>query len=97
MAVSQRQTSQIWHGQARALYSAGQYRAAVKRYNRALEVDPEDVDAWVNRGHALCQLEHYDLALESFQQALKLAPQRATAWHGQGLVQAMSSYFVAAV
>ena len=88
MTVSQTPKTHIWHGQASALLNAGRYRSAIDRYERVLEVNPADVNAWIEKGYALCELGQYDLALVSFQQAIRLAPHQARAWHGQGVAQA---------
>ena len=97
VAVSPLPASQIWHGQASALFNAGCYRAAVEKYDRVLQTDPADVSAWISRGYALCELKQYAVALESFQTAIQLAPKQSLAWHGQGIVQAKVADFTAAL
>ena len=57
-------------------------RAAVER---ALELDPELVDGWVNRGRQARAVGDHPAGAEAFGRATELAPARADAWLGRGL------------
>ena len=96
VTVSRTPKSQILHGQASALYTAGRFQAAVEKYDRLLMADVTDIHAWLHRGYALYKLEQYDTALESFRKVIQLSPKEALAWHGCGIVQAKLTDYTAA-
>ncbi len=52
----------------------GQYSSAVLSYDRVLELDPNDTNAWSNRGVSLCKLKHIEEGLSSIDRALEIEP-----------------------
>lgn len=48
--------------------------SALKDYNRALEVFPENAEAYANRGVAYIRMQRHDEALSDFNKALTLTP-----------------------
>ncbi|HIQ32780.1 MAG TPA: tetratricopeptide repeat protein, partial [Methanothermococcus okinawensis] len=52
-----------WLEKGDIFYDQGRYGNAIKCYNKALELDPENVDAWVGKGYALNMLGRYLEAL----------------------------------
>jgi tetratricopeptide (TPR) repeat protein len=56
------------------------YDEALKSYDRAIEFDPKNVDAWVYRGTPLEFLGRSEEALKSYDRALELDPKNANAW-----------------
>ncbi|HSG88491.1 MAG TPA: tetratricopeptide repeat protein [Pseudomonadales bacterium] len=48
----------------------GRFEAAVRDYDRAIEIDPALVHALINRGNALTHLKRFDDALADYEQAL---------------------------
>ena len=82
-----------WLEKGDIFYDQGRYGNAIKCYNKALELDPENVDAWVGKGYALNMLGRYLEALECFNKALELDPENVDAWNNKGLVlQRMGRY-----
>lgn len=56
------------------------YLDALAEYTVAIEMDPEDVTAYVNRGEVYYLVGSDDLPLEDFQSAIKLDPQGKDPW-----------------
>ena len=63
----------------------GKYHEAIKSYEEAIELDPNNAGAWDAKGSILVQLENFDMALECFNKALELNPQLELAWNGKGV------------
>lgn len=57
---------------------------ALKSLNRALEMDPNDVEAWIGKGNLLAQMGQVDEAIFCFDKAIELNPNLASAWEGKG-------------
>jgi tetratricopeptide (TPR) repeat protein len=64
----------------------GCYEEALKFYNKAIELNPNEVLAWCYRGVALGHLGHLDEALASCDKAIELNPKEALVWRGRGWV-----------
>ena len=81
-----------------ALADLGELRLAQQRYEAALaplqtasEIDPANVDLWINRGLALHHLGRSDEALQSLERALALDPHRHQAEDARARVLRESS------
>jgi len=57
-----------------ALQSQGRFEAALRTFDKAIQLKPDDSELWQNLGNVLVDLNHPDQALLSFQHALKLNP-----------------------
>lgn len=64
----------LWVDRAVTLGMAGQYWEAIDDLNKALDLDPKNVDALVYRGSAWRALKTYDLARADIDRALELQP-----------------------
>ncbi|NJO52510.1 MAG: tetratricopeptide repeat protein [Leptolyngbyaceae cyanobacterium RM2_2_4] len=51
--MSQDQDLHAWFSQGSALYELRRYEGAIARFDRLLEVNPKNHDAWMHRGYAL--------------------------------------------
>jgi ABC-type phosphate transport system substrate-binding protein/tetratricopeptide (TPR) repeat protein len=69
-----------------ALANLGRAEEATQSLNRALEMDPSDVAAWIGKGNVLTQMSQLDEALFCFDKAIDLNPNVAAAWQGKGKV-----------
>lgn len=65
---------------------AGDYARALECYDRALEIQPDCIDAWVGIGAAHLKQDGLADAKESFHKALSIAPGSAKAATGMTLV-----------
>jgi tetratricopeptide (TPR) repeat protein len=66
-------------------------------YQRALEIDPNNVSAYVGLGHVYCLLGDYHRALKNYDVALKKHPQEARLWFDLGMCQCQRKDFNAAI
>lgn len=59
---------------ANVRYALGEKTAALEPFLRAVEIDPEFVEAWNNLGNTLAELGRPDEAIRAFRQALDVEP-----------------------
>jgi tetratricopeptide (TPR) repeat protein len=57
------------------LGNSGCYEEAIKMFDKELEINPQDDDAWYAKGLALFYLEQYKKAIEAYYKALEIGPQ----------------------
>jgi len=79
------QTAEDWLKKGDALYDQGNYTEAIRAYDEAITLDPEDVYAWYNKGWALYSLGNYTEAIQAFDEAIRLDPEYAGAWTSKGI------------
>jgi predicted O-linked N-acetylglucosamine transferase (SPINDLY family) len=73
------------------------FEDALRSYDRALVLKPDDATVHVNRGAALNALDRLEAALESYAHALTLRPDSPDAYLNQGNVQRKLKRFEAAL
>jgi len=73
-----------WYERGKELYFQGQLEEALNALEKALELDPEYVDAWNGKGIVLDDLGRYEEAIEAYDKALALDPEFAYAWNNKG-------------
>jgi tetratricopeptide (TPR) repeat protein len=62
-------------------------------YDKALEIDPQNADAYYNKGLSLSILKNYPEAIECYDKALEINPQNADAYYNKGLsLSALKNY-----
>jgi tetratricopeptide (TPR) repeat protein len=57
------QSTNVWFHKGNELMSSEKYNEAIKAYNKAIEINPRDSDAWYNEGLALDHLNRSDEAI----------------------------------
>ncbi len=57
---------------------------ALKAYDKAIEINPQNTDAWNNKGDALSKQNKYDEALKAFDKAIEIDSQNTDAWNNKG-------------
>ncbi len=77
--------SEAWVNKGVALLESGRSREALKCFDRALELKPDDAVAWSNKGAALRKLGRPQEALECYDRAIGLNPDYAMAWSNKGV------------
>jgi tetratricopeptide (TPR) repeat protein len=75
-----------WFSMGMDYYSQNKFEEAVQAYNRAIEIDPQDAEAWNNKGTALGVLGRYDEAIQAFEKAIEINSSYAEAWYNMGVV-----------
>ena len=69
-----------------ALLEEGQYDRAIAYFNKAIELNPRDADAYNNRGLAYFEGKgQYDKAIVDYNKAIELNPRSAAAYNNRGL------------
>jgi tetratricopeptide (TPR) repeat protein len=63
----------------------GEYEKSVSCYDKAIEVDPKNVETWNNRGNNLHELQRYKEAVESYDKALEVDPRFFLALYNKGI------------
>lgn len=64
------------------LYSKGNYTEALNYFNRSLDQNHSNVEAWVHKGETLKALRKLNASIDSYNQALKRDGKKVTAWSG---------------
>lgn len=79
------------------LVRKGNFKGAVKRYDKALEADPKFRDAYINRGIAHAELPRLDKALVDFAEALELGPDDALVYFNLGNIYSIKAQWEMAI
>jgi superkiller protein 3 len=56
----------------------------IAAYDRALQIKPNDYEAWNNRGNALFNLGRYEEAITCYDRAIEIKPDYHLASHNRG-------------
>ena len=91
---------QAWelYNKAFSLASLGEHMEAIKYYDRVLELQPANSDAWNNRGSCCKKLGKVQDALQCYENAIGAQPYNASAWSNKGnALSALGKYTEAIV
>ena len=58
---------------------------AIKPFDKAIEINPQDSKAWNNKGLDLRKLGKYDEAIKAYDKAIENNPQNSMAWYKKRL------------
>ncbi|MGJ5673865.1 MAG: tetratricopeptide repeat protein [Nostochopsis sp.] len=76
----------IWDATKRRSHpNLGRNQEAIASYDKALEIKPDDHQAWLNRGVALRYLGRNQEAIASWDKALEIKPDDHQAWLNRGV------------
>ncbi len=64
--------------------SIGKCNVAIKAYDKAIELNPQDFMALSGKGYALNSLKKFDEAIKVFDKALEINPQSSEDWNNKG-------------
>ncbi|MDM8529945.1 tetratricopeptide repeat protein [Anaerolineales bacterium HSG25] len=65
-------------------FKLGQYQQGIEDYNKAIEIQPDNVRAYNYRGQNYNNLGQYQQAIADFDKAIKMLPNNAFAYTGRG-------------
>ncbi len=77
-AIKYYQSYQLWNCQGIALDNLEEYEKAIKAYNNAIAIAPEDLWwLWNNRGESYLELKKSQKAIADFDKAMELSPENS--------------------
>ena len=74
-----------WYNKGIGLHRSGDYKKAIRCFDRALELNPEYAGVWNGKGAAPAGLRRHDEAARCYDRALELNPEDAGAWNNKGI------------
>lgn len=77
--------------------TAGDYRGAIEVFNRVLQSNPDDVEAYFNRALAYAQVEDYQKAIVDYSRVLRLTPNDPDALTNRALARAQLEDYEGAI
>ena len=75
-----------WNVEGTNFENEGRYEEAIEAYNKAIEINPQDINAWNCKGNAFSNLGKYEEANEAYDEAIKINPQFVDIWFNKGNV-----------
>lgn len=76
-----RKTKEEWVVEGNTLFDLNQYEKALKAYEQAIRLDPNDIIVHISRGDILHNLKHYKDAIHAYAQAVRLKSNFAMKTH----------------
>ena len=75
-----------WHEKAKSFTKLGRLNVALHCWDRAIQEDPSDAEAWAAKGVTLEKLGKHMEAIDCYTEATDLNPFFALAWYNKGAV-----------
>jgi len=72
--------------------NSGDYQGAIEDYNKAIEINPNKAEAYVNRAFAKGELGDFRGAIEDCNKAIELNPKYAEAFYNRGFAKGELGY-----
>ena len=76
--------SMYYHHKGKALLKLERAEEAIKAFDRAIELKPDDAEAYNEKGYALASLEKHNEAISCYNKAVALKPDDAKAYYNKG-------------
>ena len=76
--------SEIWKTKGDEILLQDRYNESISVYDKAIEINKQNIDALNNKGIALSALGKYNEAITCYDEAIKLDPQSASPWYNKG-------------
>ena len=77
--------AKVWSNRGVALANLGKYQQAIECFDKAIEINPNDVNIWNSKGTAFHYQSKYQQAIECFDKAIEINPNDADAWYNKGV------------
>ncbi len=97
-------TAEEWMTTGQELMMNGSLEKAIAAYDRAIDLDPDNEEAWVGRGRVQSRLAlideepgMYNESLLSFERAIELNRSYSSAWSGKSYVLSIMERYVEAI
>ena len=78
------ETAEEWFDKGVIYFRLEEYQKAIECFDKAIERDPNDADAYILRGLAYHGLEQYERAIEDYDKAIELDPNDAVPYYIRG-------------
>ena len=89
--------AQVYYKRGLANYDRAQYEDAITNYDKAVQLKPDYVNAYISRGATKGQLRQYSAAIVDYDTAIRLKPDYAEAYYLRGLLKGALQQFNAAI
>ncbi len=66
-------------------YIKGDYKGAIKTFSKLIEIEPNNIYAYINLGIANMDLGNYENAIDCFTKAIELDPENSDAYKNRAL------------
>lgn len=97
ISVAQKNAANSWYRQGVFKQQEGDYRGAIEAYDRAIELNPDRIEAYNDCGLAHLELQEYDDAIEDFDRAIALNPQRYEFYNSRGVARLALGHYAEAI
>ena len=84
ISTQSQKTKEEWVKEGNKYRNAKQYREAIAAYDRAINLDPQNADAYSSRGVAYRELKEYQRAIADYDRAIALNQQDANTYYNRG-------------
>lgn len=87
-ALARRETSDVDDlvREGNALLDAGEYAAALVKFDKVTELDPKDIRGWANKAVTHAQMNKIAQAAAAAERADAIDPKNYVTWHARGIV-----------
>lgn len=75
-----------YYNEGVSLYDQGRYSEAIIKFDRSLEIDPTNKEAWLYKGLSLDDLGRYPEALICYDKAIAIDPYYVIPWYNKGII-----------
>ncbi|NPV51307.1 MAG: tetratricopeptide repeat protein [Candidatus Methanofastidiosum sp.] len=75
-----------YYNEGVSLYDQGRYDEAIIKFERALEIDPTNKEAWAYKGISLDDIGRYSDALFCYDKAIAIDPYYIVPWYNKGIL-----------
>lgn len=66
-----------------------EYQQAIEDYQKALNIDSNNTEAYINRGIAYSGLGEHETAIKDYDDAIRIAPNNADAYYAKAFTQTL--------
>jgi tetratricopeptide (TPR) repeat protein len=84
-AIGQENTADYWLQNGNEYFLNSSYELAERCYSKAIEINPEDAEAWNGKGMALCSQDKHEEAIMAYDRAIEINPLDAMSWNNKGI------------